>query len=378
MSFCPSCGKPVNENDTFCNSCGKPLNNRATQDNSAQISGPVTGSGISPSQQSAMGETQSQIKYCQVCGNINPVEVIYCEQCGSNQFELTPPTEIERPAGVTVLGIVQIIYSLVNVSISLLFASFFNSIIPGLSASMVIVSLLPLFFAIPFLLGKNWGRTLMMIGAVIELFSLPVGSIVGIITLYYLTRPKVVAFFKSSVRETLSGKQDPLETTKPIQESKPSNRDSKHITTQKHADTHKNPIHKKRKKEIIVIGVAIFIIIFVFIEIIAIMPMGSVTQIPAGYDYAVGVQFNGPRTVTGTFYSQDGSVTLLVMTAQQYRAFAANPLGSFSDVYSTGSVVYGSVDISLQPGIYYFVFVNYGLSTVALWVTLPLVASPTL
>ncbi len=196
MSFCPSCGKPVNDNDMFCNSCGKPLNNRAAQDNSAQISGPVTGSNISPSQQPAMGQTQSQVKYCQDCGNLTPVGVLYCQQCGSNQFALTPPNRIKRPTGVTVLGVIQIIISIVGLVIGLLIAAFIGLFIPGFSFLVVIVSLIPLFFAIAFLTGRNWGRILMMIGAVIELFNIPIGTIIGIIILWYLTRPRVVAYFK--------------------------------------------------------------------------------------------------------------------------------------------------------------------------------------
>ncbi len=43
--------------------------------------------------------------------------------------------------------------------------------------------------------GKNWARILAMIAAVIELFEVPVGTILGIIMLYYFTRPNVKAYF---------------------------------------------------------------------------------------------------------------------------------------------------------------------------------------
>ncbi len=195
MSFCPSCGKPVNENSKFCKSCGNPLD-ESTQDGSAQISGPVTNSSIAPVQQPAIGQPQSQTKYCQVCGNLNPAGVIYCQQCGSNQFALTPPARIKRPTGVTILGVIQIILSLVDLYVGLLLAAFLSLFIPGIGIIVLIISLVPLFFAIAFMTGRNWGRILMMIGAVLELFNIPIGTIIGIIILWYLTRPGVVAYFK--------------------------------------------------------------------------------------------------------------------------------------------------------------------------------------
>ncbi len=94
------------------------------------------------------------------------------------------------------MGIVQIILSVVDFFVVLFLSSVIALFAPGIAILLLAISLLPLFFAIAFLTGRNWGRILMMIGAVLELFAIPIGTIIGIIILYYLTRPRVVAYFK--------------------------------------------------------------------------------------------------------------------------------------------------------------------------------------
>ena len=47
--------------------------------------------------------------------------------------------------------------------------------------------------AIGVLAGRNWGRILMMLDAIKILFIFPIGTIWGIIILWYFTRPRVKA-----------------------------------------------------------------------------------------------------------------------------------------------------------------------------------------
>jgi hypothetical protein len=44
--------------------------------------------------------------------------------------------------------------------------------------------------------GKEWGRVLSMANAAISLFSVPIGTAVGILSIIYLTRPDVKEHFK--------------------------------------------------------------------------------------------------------------------------------------------------------------------------------------
>jgi len=54
---------------------------------------------------------------------------------------------------------------------------------------------LSMIFAIALFTGRNWARILMIIGAVLDIITIA-GILLGIILLWYLTRPRVVAYFK--------------------------------------------------------------------------------------------------------------------------------------------------------------------------------------
>jgi|GEM_PF-2769355 ribosomal protein L40E len=192
MAFCPSCGSTVAPDDTFCRSCGRLLNAASVQDKGQAINPSRSGAEV-PSQVVPTSPSSPQFKYCQICGNLNPIGVMYCQQCGSNQFGLNPPARIQRPTGVTIIGIIQMIFAIIDLLVALSIGSLIFAFAPGLVLVLIVISLLPLFFAIAFLTGRNWGRISMMIGAVLELFDIPIGTLIGIIVLYYLTRPKVVA-----------------------------------------------------------------------------------------------------------------------------------------------------------------------------------------
>jgi len=131
------------------------------------------------------------VKYCQKCGAPNDPGVSYCQKCGSMSFGSTAPARIERPLGVTIIGILQILGSLVFVAFGGLIAAF-----SGVLGLLIFpLALLPLIFAIGVFTGRNWARILMLIGAVLDIITI-VGAIWGIIILWYFTRPRVVAYFK--------------------------------------------------------------------------------------------------------------------------------------------------------------------------------------
>jgi len=57
------------------------------------------------------------------------------------------------------------------------------------------LAILSMIFAIALFTGRNWARILMIIGAVLDIITIA-GILLGIILLWYLTRPRVVAYFK--------------------------------------------------------------------------------------------------------------------------------------------------------------------------------------
>lgn len=197
MAYCKKCGAPLGQNDTFCGSCGQPVTPSANQG----FTGPP------PPSSQPQQNLASQANYCQDCGSLVPYGTLYCPSCGSNKLGPHPPQRLTRPTGVLVLGIVQIIFALIDLVIGLVAGGFLftaggvaGGAIGGLLAVLGIVfvvsGILSTVFAIAFLTGRNWGRILMMIGAVLELFAIPIGTIIGIIVLWYLTRPRVRAYFK--------------------------------------------------------------------------------------------------------------------------------------------------------------------------------------
>ncbi len=106
------------------------------------------------------------------------------------RFSSVAPATIPRPTGVTILAILQIIGSVIML-VSGLGAAIFG----GFGLVIMVLGAVSLIFALALFSGRNWARILMLIGAVLDIISI-VGIIWGAILLWYLTRPRVVAYFK--------------------------------------------------------------------------------------------------------------------------------------------------------------------------------------
>lgn len=48
------------------------------------------------------------------------------------------------------------------------------------------------------LLGKEWGRILTIVNAILSLFAIPVGTVIGALILVYVFKPEVREYFESS------------------------------------------------------------------------------------------------------------------------------------------------------------------------------------
>ena len=103
---------------------------------------------------------------------------------------------MERPAGVVILAIVGILGALLD-----LFVGSILLFIPILGIIFIAVGTLFLIASISLFTGKNWARILIMVFSAIMLISVPIGTILGIIFLYYFTRPHVKRYFE---RENLN------------------------------------------------------------------------------------------------------------------------------------------------------------------------------
>lgn len=126
---------------------------------------------------------------------------------------------MQRPMGVTILAILAIIGGVISLlgGLALFFISSFvgasgvgtlggslvSGIVAAFGAVLIIIALIEFAGAYGFWTGKGWAWWLGIIVAVLDLISIinfPTGIIsflIGIVIIYYLTRPYVKAWFHS-------------------------------------------------------------------------------------------------------------------------------------------------------------------------------------
>jgi len=123
-----------------------------------------------------------------------------------------PGKPMERPTGVTILAVLYIINGLIALAGPFILVAWIGSMVGmglegisaltasalgiGILSCFIIVALIDFLIAVGLLKGKGWARTLALIFAIISLLNVPIGTVLGIIIIYYLTRPQVKAWFQ--------------------------------------------------------------------------------------------------------------------------------------------------------------------------------------
>jgi hypothetical protein len=147
--------------------------------------------------------------YCPSCGAALTVEAPQSGSQWNQQTQIPQPPQTSyqqpaysqpvpqqptgRPTGVVILAILEAIsgvFSLISGAV--------GSILPFgtvLGTVLILIGLLELFMAWSLYNGKSWARIAAIIIAIIGLLAIPIGTIISIIILYYLTRPNVKMFF---------------------------------------------------------------------------------------------------------------------------------------------------------------------------------------
>ncbi|MEM0120334.1 MAG: zinc ribbon domain-containing protein [Thermoprotei archaeon] len=159
-------------------------------------------------------------KRCPVCNLEVPANAAFCPNCGANlstqaysaptqspsQAQPQQPTiptpppqqQPQRPTGVVILAALEFI-SAVLVLVTGIFAGsvlgFIAAPLASLGVLFILIGLVELLLAWGLYMGRSWARLVAMLFAVIGLLDFPLGTILGLLILYYLTRPHVKAFF---------------------------------------------------------------------------------------------------------------------------------------------------------------------------------------
>lgn len=102
----------------------------------------------------------------------------------------------KRPTGVAILAILQILGGIAYLAIGVTSSALLRGLMGGILIVIFIpIGLFALITGIALFTGKNWARILALIGGILDLIDIPVGTIIGILMLWYFTRPKVKAYF---------------------------------------------------------------------------------------------------------------------------------------------------------------------------------------
>ena len=96
-----------------------------------------------------------------------------------------------RPTGVTILAVLQILAGIGYLAVGLVG----GALVGILGILFIPFGLFALITGLALFTGKNWARILIMIGGVLDLLDIPIGTIIGIVILWYFTRPNIKAYF---------------------------------------------------------------------------------------------------------------------------------------------------------------------------------------
>src|SRR5207245_10733592 len=147
----------------------------------------------------------SDKRICLKCGRENEASTTFCQSCGAPlgpqpagmQRQATGPmgsgTTMERPLGVTIIGILQILGAIVYILVGTVFVAY----APIIGIILLPIGVIALIIGISVFTGKNWARILMIILGVLDIISIIV-IIIGLRVVYVIRQQNVVAYFKQN------------------------------------------------------------------------------------------------------------------------------------------------------------------------------------
>src|SRR5262245_5509036 len=152
--------------------------------------------------------------FCPQCGTqVNPAAA-FCSKCGTRiTATAVPLPAMTRPPAIGVLAVLQMIaggfFALVATTMVLVSATKpraaeADTVTPIVIAVCVGLAAYLIACGVGLWRLRSYGRTMQMIGAVIGLLAIPIGTIVSIFILVYLSKPGVKILFSDKTPEQLT------------------------------------------------------------------------------------------------------------------------------------------------------------------------------
>ena len=152
----------------------------------------------------------SEMPYCYRCGKEVEANATFCWNCGTQLKPLVaPPSSLRvpritvRPSGLTILAVLYWLSAIIAIlgglayvaGIALLLPLGFLAIFWVLGVALIVIGVLDIVIGWGLWNLKRWARTVAIVLAVIGLISFPIGTVISIITLWYLFKPEIKACF---------------------------------------------------------------------------------------------------------------------------------------------------------------------------------------
>lgn len=156
----------------------------------------------------------SEMPYCYRCGKEIEANARFCWNCGAQLKPLmapppSPPHALRvpriavRPSAVTILAVLYWLSAIVAilgglacvVGIAYLLPLAFPALFWIVGAVLIVIGILDIVIGWGLWTLKKWARTFAIVLAIIGLISFPIGTVISIVTLRYLFKPEIKAYF---------------------------------------------------------------------------------------------------------------------------------------------------------------------------------------
>jgi len=152
----------------------------------------------------------SKMPYCYRCGKEIEANATFCWNCGvqlkpviASAPSLRVPRISVRPSGVTILAVLYWLSAIVAILGGLAYVAGMAYLLPlaFLALFWIVGGVLIVIGILDIVIGwgvwslRKWARTVAIVLAIVGLISFPIGTIISIITLWYLFKPEIKACF---------------------------------------------------------------------------------------------------------------------------------------------------------------------------------------